>query len=76
MSATVDPQLFINYFGGKNKVGYTHIEGRTFPVQDYYLDKILEITDFTPPGLIFKSGKKNSKMMNIMTIMMMMITVE
>lgn len=58
MSATVDPQLFINYFGGKNKVGYTHIEGRTFPVQDYYLDKILEITDFTPPGLIFKSGKK------------------
>lgn len=52
MSATVDPSLFINYFGGEKKVGYTHIEGRTFPVDDYYLDTILDITGYTPPALL------------------------
>lgn len=59
MSATVDPKLFINYFGGEKKVGYTHIEGRTFPVQDYYLDSVLQqVTDYTPPGVFLKSGAK------------------
>ncbi|KAF5092815.1 hypothetical protein D0Z03_002682 [Geotrichum reessii] len=52
MSATVDPSLFINYFGGEKKVGYAHIEGRTFPVDDYYLDTILDITGYTPPSLL------------------------
>lgn len=59
MSATVDPALFINYFGGKSNVGYTHIEGRTFPVQDYYLDKIVEMTGYTPASLT--SNSRNNK---------------
>lgn len=49
MSATVDKSLFINYFGGDSKVGYTHIEGRTFPVQDYYLDDAVNFTNYVPP---------------------------
>lgn len=60
MSATVDPALFISYFGGKSKVGYTHIEGRTFPVQDYYLDKVIELTGYTPPGANSLNQRKGS----------------
>lgn len=54
MSATVDPALFIQYFGGEHKVGYTHIEGRTFPIEDYYLDSILDMTGYMPPSLLAK----------------------
>lgn len=59
MSATVDPTLFINYFGGEKKVGYTHIEGRTFPVDDYYLDSILDMTGYMPPSLIAKPSERD-----------------
>ncbi|KPI38394.1 putative ATP-dependent RNA helicase ucp12 [Cyphellophora attinorum] len=44
MSATVDADVFSNYFGGPTKVARIHIEGRTFPVQDVYLDHILAMT--------------------------------
>lgn len=54
MSATVDPAMFIQYFGGDKKVGYTHIEGRTFPVDDFYLDSILDLTGYMPPALLQK----------------------
>ncbi|EEB08379.1 ATP-dependent RNA helicase Ucp1 [Schizosaccharomyces japonicus yFS275] len=37
MSATADTNLFLNYFPG---AGLLHIEGRTFPVTDYYLEDI------------------------------------
>ncbi|KEF55436.1 uncharacterized protein A1O9_08186 [Exophiala aquamarina CBS 119918] len=40
MSATLDADVFAGYFGG-DKVGRVHIEGRTFPVQDLYLDDIV-----------------------------------
>lgn len=46
MSATVDASTFINYFGGENKVKHVHIEGRTFPVDDVYLDGIIEQSGF------------------------------
>lgn len=59
MSATVDPALFINYFGGAKKVGYTHIEGRTFPVDDFYLDHILDLTGYMPPSLIAKPSDRD-----------------
>ncbi|ANB12516.1 putative helicase [Sugiyamaella lignohabitans] len=49
MSATVDPKLFINYFD--NKVGYTHIEGRTFPVEDHFLDDVIRQTQYIPRSL-------------------------
>lgn len=44
MSATVNVDIFKNYFGS---LGTCHIEGRTFPIKDYFLDDILEDLDFT-----------------------------
>ncbi|AOW02234.1 YALI0C02365p [Yarrowia lipolytica CLIB122] len=46
MSATVDSNTFINYFGGHGKVGHVHIEGRTFPVDDVYLDGVIEQSNY------------------------------
>lgn len=59
MSATVDPAQFINYFGGERNVGYTHIEGRTFPVEDYYLEDVLNTTGYMPPTLKDEEGEVN-----------------
>lgn len=44
MSATLDADVFTGYFGGSKKVGRAHIEGRTFPVMDFYLDDVLKLT--------------------------------
>ncbi|KAH0536855.1 hypothetical protein FGG08_006318 [Glutinoglossum americanum] len=41
MSATLDAKVFEDYFGGNSRVGLVNIEGRTFPVQDLYLDDII-----------------------------------
>ncbi|KAM5444139.1 putative ATP-dependent RNA helicase ucp12 [Microsporum ferrugineum] len=46
MSATLDANMFINYFGGDKQVGRVTIPGRTFPVDDIYLDDILRNTGF------------------------------
>ncbi|AGO12446.1 AaceriAER094Cp [[Ashbya] aceris (nom. inval.)] len=43
MSATVNVDVFKTYF---KDLKTCHIEGRTFPVQDYYLEDILETLDF------------------------------
>ncbi|KAK9455053.1 P-loop containing nucleoside triphosphate hydrolase protein [Dipodascopsis uninucleata] len=43
MSATVNAKMFADYFGS---AGHVIIEGRTFPVEDIYIDKIMEITGF------------------------------
>ena len=43
MSATLNADTFANYFGGE-RVGRVHIEGRTFPVQDHYLDDVVRLT--------------------------------
>jgi len=48
MSATLDAENFSNYFGGGKKVAHVHIEGRTFPVTDYYLEDVLQSTRFLP----------------------------
>ena len=44
MSATVDADVFTRYFGGPNVVSRAHIDGRTFPVQDRYLDDVFRLT--------------------------------
>lgn len=44
MSATIDKSIFDSFF--HDKVGHIHIEGRTFPIDDYYLDDVIEKTDF------------------------------
>lgn len=46
MSATLDKDIFMNYFGGQGKVAHVHIEGRTFPVSDIYLEEVLSTTRF------------------------------
>ncbi|CAI7668388.1 unnamed protein product [Penicillium pancosmium] len=48
MSATLDADIFRNYFGGYDNVGLVNIPGRTFPVDDYYLDDVIRYTGFAP----------------------------
>lgn len=43
MSATVNVAIFKEFFQG---IATCHIEGRTFPIKDYYLDDILDMVDF------------------------------
>ncbi|KAI9655924.1 MAG: hypothetical protein M1831_004769 [Alyxoria varia] len=47
MSATLDAGIFEKYFGGPNVVGRVEIQGRTFPVQDYYVDDVVRMTGFS-----------------------------
>jgi len=44
MSATVDLSVFQQFFKG---LASAHIKGRTFPIEDFYLDEVLEKTNFT-----------------------------
>jgi len=37
MSATLDAEKFINYFGGPKQCPSVKVPGRTFPVSAYYL---------------------------------------
>ncbi|PIA99581.1 putative DEAH-box ATP-dependent helicase [Cercospora beticola] len=46
MSATLDAAMFEDYFKASSSVGKVGIEGRTYPVQDIYLDEILRATGF------------------------------
>ncbi|KAH9505328.1 ATP-dependent RNA helicase A [Bulinus truncatus] len=46
MSATVDTTLFTEYFG---EVSIVEVYGRTYPVQEYYLEDIIEMLNFIPP---------------------------
>ncbi|KAH6649156.1 P-loop containing nucleoside triphosphate hydrolase protein [Truncatella angustata] len=48
MSATLDAATFRNYFTSEGlQVGLVEIAGRTYPVEDYYLDDIIRMTNFT-----------------------------
>ena len=48
MSATLDAGVFERYFSSMSSVGKVEIQGRTFPVDDYYLDDIVRMTGFNP----------------------------
>ncbi|KAI4197461.1 MAG: hypothetical protein LQ350_005900 [Teloschistes chrysophthalmus] len=50
MSATLDAAVFENYFGQGSSVGKVNIEGRTFPVDDFYLDDVVRLTGFVARG--------------------------
>jgi HrpA-like RNA helicase len=45
MSATLDSNLFTEYF---NKCPFINIPGRTYPVREYFLEDILELTGYSP----------------------------
>ncbi|KAF1827047.1 P-loop containing nucleoside triphosphate hydrolase protein [Dissoconium aciculare CBS 342.82] len=49
MSATLDANTFENYFKASSSVGKIEIQGRTYPVQDIYLDEICRMTGFGEP---------------------------
>jgi ATP-dependent RNA helicase DHX57 len=46
MSATLDADVFENYFRGVGPVGRVEIEGRTYPVEDFYVDDVMHFTKF------------------------------
>lgn len=51
MSATLDAATFKHYFASEGlSVGSIEIEGRTFPVDDYYLDDVIRMTRFKAEG--------------------------
>ncbi|KAK7413438.1 putative ATP-dependent RNA helicase ucp12 [Neonectria punicea] len=47
MSATLDASTFANYFTSEGlSVGMVEISGRTFPVDEYYLDDVIRMTGY------------------------------
>lgn len=46
MSATIDTSMFSKYF---NNCPVVEITGRTYPVQQYFLEDCVELTKFVPP---------------------------
>jgi HrpA-like RNA helicase len=49
MSATINAEVFSNYFGGCPTM---EIPGRTFPVQEYFLEDVIEQTKYVvEPGM-------------------------
>ena len=60
MSATIDTTLFSSYF---NECPIIEVPGRAHPVQEYYLEDCIQLTNFMPPP---DSGrnKKNKKNRN------------
>lgn len=68
MSATVNATQFLQYFGSF-KSATVHVEGRTFPVEQHYLDDILRFTNYRPKaasqeediGKLIAAVRENSK---------------
>ncbi|KAF2434031.1 ATP-dependent RNA helicase A [Tothia fuscella] len=46
MSATLDADIFAQYYSSVGPVARIEIQGRTHPVDDYYLDDVIRITGF------------------------------
>lgn len=46
MSATLHADAFEDYFSGTTTVGRVEICGRTYPVEDYYLDDVVRLTGY------------------------------
>lgn len=44
MSATLNAEKFLEYFGGPDKCSMVEIPGRTFPVEQIYLDDLVRNT--------------------------------
>lgn len=46
MSATLNAASFQKYFGGEKVCPMLSVPGRTFPVQEFYLEDVLEMTEY------------------------------
>nr|XP_034195568.1 dosage compensation regulator isoform X1 [Osmia lignaria] len=55
MSATIDTTLFSNYF---NNCPIIEVPGRSYPVQRYFLEDCIQLTNFVPP---MDSKKRKSR---------------
>ncbi|XP_022094915.1 ATP-dependent RNA helicase A-like isoform X2 [Acanthaster planci] len=55
MSATIDTTMFSQYFGDCPIV---EVYGRSYPVQEYYLEDIVQMLNFVPPANIRKNKNK------------------
>ncbi|CAL2032817.1 unnamed protein product [Caenorhabditis brenneri] len=63
MSATIDTDLFTNFFGTMPDVGPTPVivmHGRTFPVQAFFLEQILQNLRYMPEEVEQKKKKKGA----------------
>ena len=49
MSATLSATKFADYFGGSASVPMLAIPGFSYPVQDFFLEDIIEATNWRPP---------------------------
>ncbi|EST07241.1 Helicase-associated domain protein [Kalmanozyma brasiliensis GHG001] len=58
MSATINQETFASYFG---RAPCISIPGRTFPVEDYYLEDIVRDSGFQPSGNEFRYGARGGK---------------
>ncbi|XP_043664473.1 dosage compensation regulator isoform X1 [Vespula pensylvanica] len=57
MSATIDTTLFSEYF---NNCPVIEIPGRSFPVQQYFLEDCIQLTNFVPPMDLKKRKNRDS----------------
>lgn len=57
MSATIDTALFSNYF---NNCPVIEIYGKMFPVQEYFLEDIVQMTDFKPDAFATRKRKNRN----------------
>ncbi|XP_076045328.1 dosage compensation regulator mle isoform X2 [Oratosquilla oratoria] len=56
MSATIDVSLFVDYFGNPAVI---EVPGRAHPVQEYFLEDCIQLTNFVPPPDTRKRNKKD-----------------
>ena len=58
MSTTIDTSLFSQYFGNCPIV---EVPGRAFPVQEYFLEDCVQMTNFVASMVDIKRGKNKNK---------------
>lgn len=59
MSATIQADTFTSYFGG---APYFHIPGRTFPVQEHYLEDVVRLTSYRTPSQLTREDERVDKL--------------
>jgi len=59
MSATIQAETFTSYFDG---APYLHIPGRTFPVQEHYLEDIVHLSSYRSPMSLPKEDERIDKL--------------
>ena len=61
MSATIDTSLFSKYFGD---CPVLEVPGRIYPVQEYFLEDCIQMTNFVPEPVLEKNRKNKNKLDN------------